>query len=289
MGKEKISIGIPAHKEEKNIYNLLCALSCQALDSFEIEKIIVVVDGSPKNTLAETKRFKREHSSFGKKITILVNKRRKGKWVAINRFLKGCKTDIVVMSSADIIPKEDCLENLCLPLKNRRIGITGVHPTPRNCHGLIGGIVELEWALHHEIASRSPKFGEMIAFRRIFSGIQPTAVDEEEIARLIKNSGFLGEYAENALVFNEGPKSISDFIKQRRRIYCGHLELRKAGYSVPTGSSKNISDALFRKSVLRYLWVVPFAAPLEIYSRILGAIDFVARKSRHYRWEMIKK
>ena len=289
MGKERISIGIPAHKEEKNIYKLLCALSCQALDSFEIEKVIVVVDGSPKKTLAEAKRFKKEHFSFGKKITILVNKRRKGKWVAINCFLKECRTDIVVMSSADIIPKEDCLENLCAPLKNKRIGIAGVHPMPRNCRGLIGKIVQMEWALHHEIALRNPKFGEMIAFKKVFLGINPTAADEEEISRIIRASGLLGVYSADAIVFNEGPKSFSDFIKQRRRIYCGHLELRKSGYSVPTGSTPNILRALFKESMAKYWLLSPFAATLEVYCRILGSVDFKKRKSDHYKWDMIKK
>jgi len=289
MSKGRITIGIPAANEEKNIYNLLESLSNQRLSSFLIEQIIVVVDGNPQKTILEIRRFKENNPVFGKKIVVLINKERKGKWFTINRFLKKCRTEIAVMSSADIIPKEDCLENLCAPLKNKRIGITGVHPTPRNCSGIIGGIVELEWALHHEIAMKNPKFGEMIAFRRIFPKIQPTAVDEEEIARLIKNSGFLGKYVEDAIVFNEGPKSTSDFIKQRRRIYCGHLELRKAGYSVPTGSSKKISNALFRKSIMRYFWVVPFAAPLEIYSRILGTIDFKTRKSKHYTWDLIKK
>src|SRR6266581_3608636 len=90
----------------------------------------------------------------------------------------------------------------------------------------MGHAVHLLWRLHDQLARVHPKLGEVIAFRNVFSGI-PTdsAVDEISIQALISQLDYELIYEPACIVYNKGPLTIYDFLKQRRRIYSGHLQV----------------------------------------------------------------
>ena len=120
----------------------------------------------------------------------------------------------------------------------------------------------------------------------MFTSIGDTAVDEEFIAMLIKNSGFKGIYVDNAIVYNHGPKTISDFLKQRRRVYCGHLQLKKkTGYRTSTLQGHRILSEAINVITPRTILPALYAAALEISGRILGYYDFLKAKN-HNIWEI---
>src|SRR5690606_22551145 len=81
----------------------------------------------------------------------------------------------------------------------------------------------LLWHLHHLVALQSPKCGEMVAFRKVVKSIpRESAVDEATLEVLLKLIGYKIVYAPRAIVYNRGPNSIKEFIKQRRRVFTGH-------------------------------------------------------------------
>jgi poly-beta-1,6-N-acetyl-D-glucosamine synthase len=82
----------------------------------------------------------------------------------------------------------------------------------------------------------APKLGEVTAFRNVISGI-PTgsAVDEISIQAMISQLGFQLIYTPDCVVYNKGSVTVRDFLKQRRRIYAGHLKvLQQQNYEVST-------------------------------------------------------
>jgi len=283
----EISVGVIAHNEEKNIEKLLISLINQKIDKVKINEVIVVSSGSNDNTNDIVRKISKEKPL----VKLVTEKKRKGKYSAINLFLKNAKSKILVLESADTIPKQDCVERLCRPLLDEKIGICASHPVPINEKTrFMGFAVHLLWMVHHEISLENVKFGEMIAFRNIIKELPKTSVDEEFIAMSIKNKGFKEYYAKDAIVYNKGPSNIKDFIKQRRRIYAGHLELKNCkSYKTITMKWPLVFKKLFRVLEFRPLflfWAVG-AVILEAYSRLLGIYDFYIRKEKHYVWDMV--
>src|SRR5437588_4741500 len=70
--------------------------------------------------------------------------------------------------------------------------------------------------------------GEVVAWRNVVPHIPlDTAVDEISIQALITQLGYRLVYEPEALVYNRGPATVRDFLRQRRRIYAGHLRVRE--------------------------------------------------------------
>lgn len=98
----KLSIVIPAYKEEKNIYNTIKRIleSHEALE-YDYE-VIVVVDGSPDNTAKEAKRHR------SKKVKVLEYKTNHGKGYALKYGTKHAQGDIITYTDAggDFDPRQ---------------------------------------------------------------------------------------------------------------------------------------------------------------------------------------
>jgi len=285
----QVSIGIMAYNEEANIAQLLQSIQKQKLNTVSIKEIIVVSSGSTDNT----NKIVKDLSKKNKKIKLILEKERKGKYSAINKFLKKASARVCILCSSDLRLEKDTIEQLCLPLLDSKIGIVGARPIPLNPQqGYLGYAVNLLWNLHHEIAKRNPKFGELIAFRKVFDKIDKTAVDEEEIAmKIINNYEFIPAYASKSIVYNKGPETIKDFVKQRRRIYAGHLELKKkTGYASSTMVKSKIFNALIKSKAISILNLdrLLFATFLEAYSRGLGWWDLNIKKKKHYVWDIAR-
>lgn len=285
-----VSIGIPAYNEEKNIHKLLGALLKQKTDRVLIDEIIVISSGSTDKTNAIVEEFLKQEN----RVTLMKQSKRGGKAAAINEFLKVANNEILVLESADTIPREDTIERLCLPFEDSAVGMTGAHPVPTNdINNYMGYTVHLLWEFHHRIALRSPKCGKLVTFRKIIGCIpEDTAVDEAWIECELRRRGYRLVYVPEAIVYNRGPETIEDFLRQRRRIAYGHLDLRnKLGCDV---SSWNINVLLPAISE-----IFPYSSPnlwgsfmaafiLENVGRFLGYYDFYVKRKRHEVREISK-
>lgn len=276
----KVSIGIMAHNEEKNIARLLNAIKNQMLKKVDISEIIVVSSGSTDNTNQIVKK--------SRKAKLIIEKKRKGKTSAINLFLKEAKSKHLVLISADVIPRRDAIERLCTPLEKKTIGIVASRPVPAKENRLINKIVQTQWLLHHKISLKKPKYGEAIAFKNIIKKIKNTAADEEHIAMLIHRKGLKGCYAKDSIVYNKGPETISDFLSQRRRIHSGHIRLKKRTKYEATSMNNNIILKETMKIITKQnFFILIISAFLEIIGRTLGIIDTFFGK-KHYIWKISK-
>ena len=283
----KCSLGIFCYNEEKNIKQLLKAATNQDLQNVSIEEIIVVSS----NSTDKTDEIVREFASENSKITLIIQPERKGKSSAINLFLKKAIGDVLVIESGDTIPAKNTIEKMVSPFSDKNIGMTGGRPKPVNSpKSFIGFAVCMLWRLHHKMALVSPKLGEMVAFRNLVKEIpEHSPVDEASIEAIIRNHKLKKRYIPDAIVHNKGPENISDFLKQRRRIYCGHLWLQEnQEYKVISQNSGliiNLTLKEFSFNLIKNAKII-FTIFLEVLGRFLGWYDYKILKKIPYKWEI---
>lgn len=281
------SIGIMAYNEEANIGRVLQVLLEQQTRVCAIKEVIVLASGCTDNTETIVRAFCERDA----KIKLLTEAERKGKATAVNLFLKHAQSDVLVMVGADTIPESMTIEHLVAPFVDPDVGMTGGHPVPVNDRNtFLGFAVHMQWEMHHQIATQRPKLGELTAFRRVFYRIPfNSAVDEANMEPLIVGQGYKLKYVPEAVVYNRGPETVGDFLKQRRRIHAGHLRIRRdQGYVVSTMKSSRILLTVVRNWHVdwRYIVYAPAVICLEVYARFLGWVDFRFRKRDHAIWDI---
>ena len=175
-----ITIGVCAYNEEKNIEKLLRSLSHQKTDDGIIIQEIIVVSSACRD---RTDDIVRSFMKKDKKIRFFTQEKREGKASAVNIILSNAVGDIIVLAGADIILPHGTINKLVLPFYETNIGMTGGHPVPVDSKKtFIGFTSHLLWELHHKLALRDPKLGEIVAFKNIINEIPVnTAVDEASI------------------------------------------------------------------------------------------------------------
>jgi biofilm PGA synthesis N-glycosyltransferase PgaC len=280
-------IGIMAYNEEANIGHLLDALLGQKTETVSIEEIIVVASGCTDRTEDIVQGFVARDS----RIRLIQQPKREGKASAVNLLLRNTKCEVVVLQSADTLPQPQTIEALVSPFADPLVGMAGGRPVPTNAsNNLMGYGVHLLWDLHHQVSLKSPKMGELIAFRNIFRQIPfDSAVDEASIEPLIIGQGMRLLYAPEAVVLNKGPETVGDFLKQRRRIYAGHVYVKDMlGYKVSTMNGSRIAWLLaktLRPNWRSFVWL-PTIVALEIFARLWGAYDYTIWRRKPYAWSI---
>ncbi len=281
-----VSICIPAYNEEKNIDILLRKLLEQKTKYINIKKIIVVSSASTDNT----DKTVLEYAQKDPRIKLLAQTKREGKAAAINAFLKVAKEEVVVIQSADTIPTEDTIENLCVPfLINPKIGMTGGAPHPVNDpNTFLGFVIHSWWWFHRNI----PRFGEIIAYRNVLERISSTtAVDEAFIQAKIVQLGYSIVHIDSAVVYNKGPEHVRDLIIQRRRVFNGHARLNAREHVKIDNMTKSSLKLLLFKYKLRNLkeliWFIS-GISIELYARMLGYYDMKIKNKNPFIWDIAR-
>ncbi len=285
--KLRCSVGVTAYNEEANIGRLLEALLTQHTRDVEIVEIIVVASACTDNTVPIVESYVAEYPL----VKLFTQAKREGKTSAINVFLANASEEICVLESGDTLPHEDAVEHLVRMFADPTVGMTGAHKIPVNTPDhLVGFFTHLRLRLEHQLCLEIPRLGEMIAFRKVFDRIPPdVAMDEAFVEALVVKRGMQVRYAPDAVVYNTGPDSVSDFVRQRRRNYAGHLYLKsKYGYSVSSIQNTRVAKVALKEiwGAIRLLWTLFLLAVLETWSRLLGWYDFRIKRDRHVVWDM---
>jgi poly-beta-1,6-N-acetyl-D-glucosamine synthase len=284
------SVGIMAYNEEANIGRTIRAVLEQHGPSVRIEEIIVIASGCTDRTV----QIVAEIALKEPRVRLCIQEKREGKASAINLFLKEAISQVVVLIGADVIPEASALEYMCAPFKNPKVGMVGGRPVPINDPTtFMGHAVHLLWRLHDQMARVQPKLGEVIAFRNVISGIPfGSPVDEISIQALISQLGYQLIYEPACIVYNKGPLTFQDFLKQRRRIYAGHLQVRdQQNYAASTMKVGPIIRQLLTSRDLtmhtprQAMWTLGTAI-LEGVARLQGYNDY-RLKREHHIWQMV--
>jgi biofilm PGA synthesis N-glycosyltransferase PgaC len=285
--KIKCSVGITAHNEEANIGQLLQAMLDQRLYGVEISEIIVVASGCRDRTID----IVQEYMAKEPRIKLVVQECREGKTSAVNLFLQQAKEDICVLESGDTLPGEDSVEKMVRMFEDPQVGMTGAQKVPVNApQHMIGYLSHLRLKLEHQLCLEIPRTGELIAFRKVFDRIPPdVAMDEAFVEALIIKRGMQVRYAPDAVVFNMGPETLGDFVRQRRRNFAGHLYLKdKYSYKVSSLENSRVLRIALEEvwGAIRIIYTLAALAGIEAFSRLLGAYDYYIKREKHVVWDM---
>lgn len=289
--KLRCSVCITAYNEEANIGRLLEAMTDQHLHEVEISEIVVVASACTDRTVP----IVREWMEKDGRIKLIEQARREGKTSAVNAFLRVAQEDICVLESGDTLPHESAVEHLVRMFFDPSVGMTGAHKIPVNTPDHLAGVFTyLRLQMEHELCLEIPRLGEMIAFRKVFDQIPAdVAMDEAFVEAIIVQRGMQVRYAPDAMVYNTGPTTIGDFVRQRRRNHAGHLYLKqKYGYKVSSLRKRKVALIAVRQAwqavwgAVRLVYVLGLLAVLEGGSRFLGWYDFAIRRERHVIWDM---
>jgi biofilm PGA synthesis N-glycosyltransferase PgaC len=283
----RCSVGVTAHNEEQNIGKCVNSLRQQLLREVEITEIIVVASGCTDNTHAIVE----EIAAQDPRVKLIIQPERKGKTSAINLFLAEAGEAICVLESGDTIPNEVAVEHLVRMFRDPKVGMTGAQKIPVNTPDHITEYLSfLRLKMEHELCLEIPRLGEMIAFRKVFDSI-PTdvAMDEAFVEAFVVERSMEVRYAPEAVVYNMGPTTIADFIKQRRRNHAGHLHLkRRYGYSVSSLNTGVVARVALSQvwGAAKLVWTLFVLAVVEAWARVLGTYDYYVRGRKHEVWDI---
>lgn len=280
-----VAIGVMAYNEEANIARLLDSIAEQtAADS--IARIVVVASGCTDRTCEIVEGYARRDP----RVALVAEIERAGKVSAINRFLSLAPEPILLVSGADMFYAPQTIAEITAPFSDPDVGMVGAHPVPLNSPDTFTGFaVHLLWRLHHEVSLEQPKMGELIAFRNVFRGLDPTTLaDEVQIEHGIRSVGYKVAYAPDAIVYNRGPETLREFVAQRTRWNAFNQQIHRE-HRIPISTSRAGSLA---RALLSYVktdkprldWVA-LTAVVEAYCRMRGALQQPElRSSKHRLW-----
>jgi poly-beta-1,6-N-acetyl-D-glucosamine synthase len=285
----RVTVGICAYNEEKNIGSLLDNVaSQQELPSGS--EILVVCSGCTDNTT----RIVRQHSEKDSRIKLHVEEERFGKASAINYILSNGIGDAFLFVSADTLPWKSCFKGLISKLKLPNVGVVCGRPVPEDTdNSMTDKLVHVLWLFHDHVFRELNDSGlarhatEVFIIRRgIVTAIpNETINDDAHIALIAKKKGWLIKYNSESAVSICGPKTLSDYIIQRRRILFGHRQVKKAtGESPqhllylfpqnPLMATKLLVWLLKEKGITIFLTFVT----VELTINTLSSIDSISKK-----------
>lgn len=227
-----LTIGICAFNEEWNIGELLTnILHVQEIP--EDAEVITVCSGCEDRTAEIVKEFARKDH----RVKLMEEPRRLGKAAAVNRILAKARGEQIVLISADVIPRHDCIMSLVRSMADESVGISCGRPEPiQRGRKLVRGLVETLWGFHNWQLEKLNHAGVLMHASEVFcfkNGIVkriPKGIvnDDAFLAVAAKKKGYRIRYVPQSEVRVFGPQTISDYLKQRRRIIAGHYQVRSA-------------------------------------------------------------
>ena len=227
-----LTIGICAYDEEWNMGELLTNI----LRIQEIPKdaeVIAVCSGCEDRTPEIVRDFARKDH----RVKLVEEPRRLGKAAAVNRILSQARGEQIVFVSADVIPRQDCIMSLVRTMADQSVGIACGRPEPiRRGRKLMKGLVETLWGFHNWQLEKLNHAGLLMHASEVFcirNGIvrqipRGLVNDDAFLAVATKDVGYRIKYVPQSEVKVFGPQTISDYVKQRRRIIAGHYQVRLA-------------------------------------------------------------
>lgn len=284
----KCSLGIMAFNEARNIEFILRDVIKQKMQQFLLSEIIVIASGCTDNTEVIVEHY----ADIDNRIKLLTQASREGKASAINVFLRNAQNEFVVILNADTRIPEDSIEKVLVPLLHESVGMSGGRPIPvNNPDTFIGYCIQHLWLLHHYLALKRTKLGELIAFKNCVAAIpENTSADEATLESIFKDKGLTCEYVPEAIVYTKGPTKINEYIEQRERSFVANLWLAKTrNYYVPS------LDIFFTLQIvtqhidisLRYfIWIFGLLF-LEFIARLRGLFKFIVLRKNYVTWDAI--
>ncbi|MEM4259543.1 MAG: glycosyltransferase family 2 protein [Candidatus Pacearchaeota archaeon] len=223
-----INIVITSFREPKTIGKAIEGFLNQDID----EKYDITISAPDKETLDVAKNYQKKHKNIK-----LFKDPGKGKSFALNMLIPKLNGRIIVLSDGDVFVKENSLKFIIEPFKDKKVGCVTGRPVSIDSRKNIFGYWShlLCDAGAHEARLRRARKGEFLecsgyywAFRNKIIKKFPTDVAEDTIVPyLFRDKGYSIRYAPEAEVYVKFPRTLRDFIEQKKRTAKGHEALAR--------------------------------------------------------------
>lgn len=224
--RESVTLFIAAYNEEKVIADKLensLKLNASGMN-FEI---VVGSDGSTDATNHIVRKYEEKYPN----IRLLNFKERQGKVNVLNRGIPLCKGEIILLSDANAMYNEKCLECIMPHFKDADVGCVAGEKRMIRADGAISQNEGLYWKLESKIKQRESQVETVIGadgacyairkrnFRQLPS---QTAVDDFLLSMKIVEQGYRIEYEPNAFSIEEAGVTMQQEWKRKTRIAAGN-------------------------------------------------------------------
>lgn len=220
-----VTIGIPAHNEEKNIGKLLNSILAQKGDFYILEEVLVACDGCVDKTLEIVKKYSVDHS-FIKSISDGL---RLGKSGRLNQLYKISQSDVFIAFDGDVFcGDQNAIEEIAKYFVNEKVGLAGGRDMPCAPKKFFEKIVAAGDMLWYE-TRKSIDSGQTIhnhhgcvsaMAKSLYRQVEipkDMAGDDDYLYFRAKELGFEFKFAQKAIVYYKAPDNLNDFLLQSSR------------------------------------------------------------------------
>lgn len=294
--KPTATVGIPAYNEEANIKNLLNSILSQRRENFELDKIIILSDGSTDSTEQKVRELGSE------KIKLIADGKRLSKPMRINQVFEEANSDIVVIFDADIkLEDGNVLDNLIKPFSDDgEIMLVSGKSEPLLPVNFVQKAVYTGVKIWDEAKKQSGSMmyfceGPIRAFKKkLYKEIKfpSTSADDVYPYLFSVQRGYKFHYAENALVRHKLPSTYADYFRQSRR-YLKSENIHEKNFGADfVKKHYTVTFSMKAKVLLKNFFTNPFwtSAYLIFMARPKISVFFSSSKNRtgSSLWEIVK-
>lgn len=263
--------------------------------------MIVVCSGCTDSTVPVVERF----AAHDQRIELVIEPERLGIGSAINRILERCTTDLLVLIEADTRLCEDAVAQLAAELEENKAGLVGAWPVIENENNgwIPRGLAFVRRVLLRSLFNlrflpdQTYSNSEFVCIRRRLLNRLPTQIVNVEtyVDLCVHKAGYPVLPSRRVRVLVRLPETVSDYLVQRRRIYCGHMQIKRLFGRYASSMEGIVSrkpSLVFRSGVkeLRIrprlvleMWPVLF---LDLLAYLGACLDMV-RHTDHVAWKMV--
>lgn len=219
----RVSIGIPAYNEERNIRSVLEQIFQQVEDGWTLEEVLVYCDGCSDNTVQEATKVK------NKKLRVVDSADRKGKTFRLQQMFTAFTGDVLIMFDGDIaFSSTEVITRLIQPFfADPQVMLVGGNSQPFPPQGFMERAISSTFAVFYasriEINNGHNIFGATGSILAIHTQLAkkiklPEIVAEDAYLYLkCIVDGFTFRYVDSAVIYYKLPSKLSDYIKQLLR------------------------------------------------------------------------
>jgi len=224
-----VTLVVPSYGEGDGIVATLASVWDGMVQLGLHHEVIFLSDSSPDDATVDAAR--EWASSVSCQLTVDHSDRRRSLKQALNVALEACRTDLVVVTNADVVLPAPSLAHLIVTLCGGEptdvvAGLAGADPSARELRYRAGRFqLQVVGRLVRSAAPGMRAEGALWgAHRRFYAQWRfpigsGSIADDVEQARGVQASGFRGRTAVDALVYKVPPGSVRDFCLQTRRSF----------------------------------------------------------------------
>lgn len=292
----RVSIGICAYNEEKNISRLLDNLITKQ-DLAPDSELIVVCSGCTDSTPKIVSMF----CEKDRRVKLVVEPTRQGKAHAFNKILDLYQGDVLVNVDADHVPLPKAIHHLLPHFNDPTVGAVSGCRVPVSGSSFMNKVNLAIWDLHaatqqfyNDQRGGAHLGGVLYAVRRGVCTKMPENIvnDDAFVGVECIRKGYKVHFERRAVVFFQGPENLSEFVTQRRRIVYGHYEVRRETgrkprvlEMAPLRDKFEIVCAWLSKSRSLILHLI-VACFLELCAYFLAIWDMLQKNNPHVVWKV---